>query len=285
MVFGDGYKAIPEYHKDIFTTEKSDRAWEEELKVSGFGSAQVKEEGSGVYRDTAQEVFTARYVHETVALSFDITAEAIADQLYAPLATRYTKALARSMAYTKQVKAAAILNQAFNALVKYGDNTSLCSLTHPVLSGGSNANMFTTPVDLNETSLEAAIIQMAGWTDERGLLISFRPKKLIVPAGLQFTVSRLLDTDKRVGTADNDINAIRNNSAVPDGYAVNTFLTDPDAWFLKTDAPDGLKHFVRQSVTTKMDEDFDTGNLRYKTTERYCFGVTDPLGIFGSAGA
>ena len=284
LVFGDSYKAIPEFHKDIFSIEKSERAWEEELKISGFGAAQVQDEGMGVARDTAQEVFTARYVHERISLAFDITADAIADQLYAPLANRYTKALARSMAYTKQVKGAAVLNQAFNAAIKYGDNTSLCSLTHPLLSGGNNSNMFVTPVDLNETSLEAALIQMAGWTDERGLLISFRAKKLIVPAGLQFTVSRLLDTDKRVGTSDNDINAIRNNSAIPDGYAINTFLTDPDAWFIKTDAPDGLKHFIRQGVTTKMDEDFSTGNLMYKTTERYAFGVTDPLGIFGSAG-
>lgn len=284
-LFGLEYARYEEQHKEIFDVESSDRAWEEEQKISGFGAAQVKDEGSGIAMDTAQEVYTARYTHETVALGFTITEEAIEDQLYAPLAARYTKALARAMAYTKQVKAAAVLNNAFNAAVKYGDNQSLCSLNHPVLSGGNNANMFSTAADLNETSLEAAIIQMATWTDERGLLIAAKPRKLIVPPGLQFTVSRLLNTDKRVGTMDNDINALRNNGSIPEGSTVNNFLLDSDAWFVKTDVPDGLKHFVRASMTNKMDTDFTTGNLMYKTRERYSFGVSDPLGIFGTAGA
>jgi phage major head subunit gpT-like protein len=284
-LFGLEYARYEEQHKEIFDVESSDRAWEEEQKISGFGAAQVKDEGSGIAMDTAQEVYTARYTHETVALGFTITEEAIEDQLYAPLAARYTKALARAMAYTKQVKAAAVLNNAFNAAVKYGDNQALCSPTHPVLSGGNNANMFATAADLNETSLEAAVIQMATWTDERGLLIAAKPRKLIVPPALQFTVSRLLNTDKRVGTIDNDINALRNNGAIPEGSTVNNFLLDSDAWFVKTDVPDGLKHFVRSPMTNKMDTDFTTGNLMYKTRERYSFGVSDPLGIFGTAGA
>jgi hypothetical protein len=284
-LFGLEYKRYPDQHKEIFDVESSERAWEEEQKISGFAAAQVKDEGSQVAGDTAQEVYTARYTHETIALSFDITEEAIEDNLYTPLATRYTKALARAMAYTKQVKAAGVLNQAFNALVKYGDNKELCSTTHPLLAGGFNSNTFAVAADLNETSLEAAIIQIAAWTDERGLLIAAKPRKLIVPPALQFTVSRLLNTDQRVGTSDNDINAIRNNSSIPAGYTVNNFLTDTDAWFLKTDVADGLKHFERTGMTTKMDVDFGTGNLRYKTRERYSFGVSDPLGIFGSPGA
>lgn len=284
-LFGLEYKRYPEQHLEIFDTENSDRAWEEEQKISGFGAAQVKEEGSQFASDTAQEVYTARYTHETIALGFSITEEAIEDNLYTSLSTRYTKALARAMAYTKQVKAASVLNQAFNTAIKYGDAKELCSTTHPVLSGGYNSNTFAVAADLNETSLEAAIIQIAAWTDERGLLIAAKPRKLIVPPALQFTVSRLLDTDKRVGTADNDVNAIRNNGAIPGGYTVNNFLTDTDAWFLKTDVADGLKHYVRTGMTTKMDTDFGTGNMMYKTRERYSFGVSDPMGIFGSAGA
>lgn len=284
-LYGLEYKRYDEQHKDIYDVEGSERAWEEEQKISGFGAAQGKEEGAGVAYDTAQEVYTARYVHETVALAYSITEEAIEDNLYDSLSTRYTKALARAMSYTKQVKAAALLNNAFNSAVKYGDGKELCALNRPTIQGATNSNTAATPVDLNETSLEAAIIQLSAWVDERGLLIAAKPRKLIIPPSLQFTVSRLLDTDKRVGTSDNDINAIRNNGSIPDGFAVNNFLTDPDAWFLKTDVSNGMKHFTRVKMTTKTEVDFQTGNIMYKVRERYSFGCSDPLGMWGSAGA
>ena len=284
-LFGLEYKKYTEEHKAIFDTESSDRSFEEETKLSGFGAAPVKAEGSALAYDNAQEAWTARYTHETIAMGFSITEEAIEDNLYDSLSSRYTKALARAMAYTKQVKAAAILNNAFSNSYTYGDGVELCSELHPLVSGANNSNEFATPADLNETSLEAAIIQIAAWTDERGLLIAARPKKLCIPPALQFVATRLLETELRVSTADNDINAIMSNGSIPEGYSVNHYLTDTDAWFLKTDIPNGLKHFVRTKMSTGMDGDFDTGNSRYKARERYSFGVSDPLGIFGSAGA
>ena len=284
-LFGLEYAKYGEEHKEIFETETSDRSFEEETKLSGFGSAPVKSEGASIEYDNAQEAFTARYTHETVAMGFAITEEAIEDNLYDSLSSRYTKALARAMAYTKQVKAATILNNAFAAGTTYGDGVALCSTAHPLVSGGTNSNTPATASDLNETSLEAAIIQIGGWTDERGLKIAAQPKKLIIPTNLQFVATRLLETEGRVGTADNDLNALRSNGSVPGGYAVNHYLTDTDAWFLMTDVPNGLKHFTRSPMSTSMDADFDTGNSRYKARERYSFGVSDPLGIFGSAGA
>jgi hypothetical protein len=284
-LFGLEYKKYGEEHKEIFETESSERSFEEETKLSGFSAAPVKNEGAALAYDNAQEAWTARYVHETIAMGFSITEEAIEDNLYDSLSSRYTKALARGMAYTKQVKAANILNNAFSAGVTYGDGQVLCSTAHPLVSGGVNSNRPTTPADLNETSLEAAVIQIAAWTDERGLLIAAKPKKLIVPPALQFVATRLLETELRVGTADNDINAIKNNGSIPGGYALNHYLTDTNAWFLCTDVPNGLKHFVRSPMQTSMDSDFDTGNSRYKARERYSFGVSDPLGIFGSPGA
>ena len=284
-LFGLEYAKYGEEHKEIFETESSDRSFEEETKLAGFGAAPTKSEGASIEYDTAQEAFTARYTHETVAMGFSITEEAVEDNLYDSLSSRYTKALARAMAYTKQVKAADILNNAFDSGTTYGDGKELCATDHPLVSGGTNSNEPSTAADLNETSLEAAIIQIAGWTDERGLLIASRPKKLIIPPNLQFVATRLLETEGRVGTADNDINAINNNGSVPGGYAVNHYLTDTDAWFLTTDIPNGLKHFVRSPMATSMDGDFDTGNSRYKARERYSFGVSDPLGIFGSPGA
>jgi phage major head subunit gpT-like protein len=245
----------------------------------------VKNEGQAIAYDNAQEAWTARYNHETIAMGFSITEEAMEDNLYDSLSARYTKALARAMAYTKQVKAAAILNNGFNASVTYGDGQSLFSTAHPLVSGGSNSNRPTVGADLNETSLEAAVIQIAGWTDERGLLIAAKPRKLIVPPALQFVATRLLETNLRVGTADNDINALKNNGSIPEGYTINHWLTDTNAWFLTTDVPNGLKHFVRVPLATSMDADFDTGNSRYKARERYSFGVSDPLGAFGSPGA
>ena len=253
--------------------------------MSGFGAAPKKNEGAAISYDNAQEAWTARYNHETIAMGFSVTEEAIEDNLYDSLSSRYTKALARAMAYTKQVKAAAILNNAFDSTYTYGDGVELCATNHPLVSGGPNSNELATPADLNETSLEASIIQVAGWTDERGLLIAAKPSKLVVPPALQFVSTRLLETELRTNTADNDINAIRNMGAVPQGYAVNHYLTDTNAWFLMTDVPNGLKHFVRTPMQTSMDADFDTGNSRYKARERYSFGVSDPLGIFGSAGA
>ena len=284
-LFGMEYKKYAEEHKEIFEAESSDRSFEEETKLSGFGAAPVKDEGSSIAYDNAQEAWTARYTHETIAMGFSITEEAIEDNLYDSLSARYTKALARAMAYTKQVKAAAILNNAFSSSYTYGDGVELCSEVHPLVSGGVNSNEFATPADLNETSLEAAVIQIAAWTDERGLLIAARPKKLIIPPALQFVATRLLETQNRVGTADNDISAIVNNGTIPGGYTVNHYLTDTTAWFMTTDIPNGMKCFTRTKMSTSMDSDFDTGNSRYKARERYSFGVSDPLGLFGTAGA
>jgi len=285
-LFGMEYAKYGEEHAEIFETEYSDRSFEEETKLSGFSAAPVKDEGSAIEYDNAQEAWTARYTHETIAMGFSITEEAIEDNLYDSLSARYTKALARAMAYTKQVKAASVLNNAFSGSgVTYGDGKVLCATDHPLVSGGTNSNTPAVAADLNETSLEAAVIQIAGWTDERGLLIAAMPRKLIIPSNLQFVATRLLETEGRVGTADNDINALRNNGSIPEGYAVNHYLTDTDAWFLMTDVPNGLKHFVRTPMSTSMDADFDTGNSRYKARERYSFGVSDPLGIFGSPGA
>ena len=284
-LFGLEYKKYGEEHKEIFDTETSERSFEEETKLSGFSSAPVKNEGSAMQYDNAQEAWTARYTHETIAMGFALTEEAMEDNLYDSLSARYTKALARAMAYTKQIKAAAILNNAFAAGVTYGDGQVLCSTAHPLVSGGVNSNTPATPADLNETSLEAAVIQIAAWTDERGLLIAARPNKLIIPPALQFVATRILETELRVSTADNDINALKNNGSISGGYAINHYLTDTNAWFLTTDVPNGLKHFIRTPMSTSMDADFDTGNSRYKARERYSFGVSDPLGIFGSPGA
>jgi hypothetical protein len=279
------YKRYGEEHKEIYETETSERSFEEETKLAGFSAAPVKPEGQAIAYDNAQEAWTARYNHETIAMGFSITEEAMEDNLYDSLSARYTKALARAMAYTKQVKAAAILNQGFNSGVTYGDGVSLFSTAHPLISGGTNSNRPTVGADLNETSLENAVIQIAAWTDERGLLIAAKPRKLIVPPSLQFVATRLLETELRVATADNDINALKNNGSIPEGYTINHWLTDTNAWFLTTDVPNGLKHFIRTPMSTSMDGDFDTGNARYKARERYSFGVSDPLGIFGSPGA
>jgi len=284
-LFGLEYAKYGEEHKEIYETETSERSFEEETKLSGFSAAPVKNEGSAISYDNAQEAWTARYTHETIAMGFSITEEAVEDNLYDSLSSRYTKALARGMAYTKQVKAAFVLNNAFSGGPTYGDGVVLCSTAHPLISGGVNSNRPTTGSDLNETSLENAVIQIAGWTDERGLLIASKPRKLIIPPALQFVATRLLETELRVGTADNDINALKNNGSIPEGYTVNHYLTDTNAWFLCTDVPNGLKHFVRTPMTTGMDGDFDTGNVRYKARERYSFGVSDPLGIFGSPGS
>ena len=284
-LFGMEYKKYEEEHKMIYETESSDRSFEEETKLSGFSAAPVKDEGAAIEYDNAQEAFTARYVHETIAMGFSITEEAMEDNLYDSLSARYTKALARAMAYTKQVKGASLLNSAFDGAVTYGDGVSLCSTAHPLVSGGVNSNRPAVAADLNETSLEAAVIQISQWTDERGLLIASRPRKMIVPPALQFVATRLLETEGRVATADNDLNALKNNGSIPEGYAINHYLTDPNAWFLLTDIPNGMKHFVRTPMSTSMDGDFDTGNSRYKARERYSFGVSDPLGIWGSPGA
>jgi hypothetical protein len=284
-LFGLEYKRYGEEHKEIYETETSERSFEEETKLSGFSAAPVKNEGSAIAYDNAQEAFTARYTHETIALGFSITEEAVEDNLYDSLSARYTKALARAMSYTKQVKAAATLNNGFSSSYVGGDGVALFSNAHPLVGGGTNSNIPGTPADLNETSLENAVIQIAAWTDERGLLIAARPRKLIIPPALQFVATRLLETKLRVGTADNDINAIENNGSIPEGYAINHFLTDTNAWFLTTDVPNGLKHFVRSPMSTGMDGDFDTGNVRYKARERYSFGWSDPLGMYGSAGA
>ena len=284
-LFGMEYARYGEEHKEVYETESSERSFEEETKLSGFSAAPVKNEGAAIAYDNAQEAFTARYTHETIALGFSITEEAVEDNLYDSLSSRYTKALARAMAYTKQTKAAAILNNGFDNAYPGGDGVELFSTAHPLVSGGVNSNTPAVPADLNETSLEAAVIQIAAWTDERGLLIAAKPKKLIVPPSLQFVATRLLETEQRVGTADNDINALKNNGSIPGGYSINNFLTDPDAWFLTTDVPNGLKHFVRSPMATSMDGDFDTGNVRYKARERYSFGWSDPLGVYGSPGA
>jgi hypothetical protein len=286
-LFGLEYARYGEQHKEIFETETSERSFEEETKLSGFSAAPVKNEGSALAYDNAQEAWTARYNHETIALGFSLTEEAIEDNLYDSLSGRYTKALARAMAYTKQVKAAAVLNNGFTNSSQYygGDGVPLFSASHPLVSGGTNSNIPSTAADLNETSLEAAVIQIAAWTDERGLLIAAKPKKLVVPPSLQFVATRLLETELRVGTNDNDINAIKNNGSVAEGYTINNFLTDTNAWFLTTDVPNGMKHFVRIPLQNNMDGDFDTGNVRYKSRERYSFGWSDPLGMYGSQGA
>ena len=286
-LFGLEYKRYGEEHKEIYETETSERSFEEETKLSGFSAAPVKNEGTAIAYDNAQEAWTARYNHQTIALGFSLTEEAVEDNLYDTLSARYTKALARAMAYTKQVKAAAVLNNGFNTSGSYngGDGVSLFNTAHPLVSGGVNSNTQSTPTDLNETALENAVIQIAAWTDERGLLIAAQPRKLVVPPGNQFVATRLLETELRVGTADNDINAIKNNGSIPEGYTINHFLTDPDAYFLTTDVPNGMKHFVRTPLSTSMDGDFDTGNVRYKARERYSFGWSDPLGMWGSPGA
>ena len=281
-LFGLEYARYGEEHKEIYETETSERSFEEETKLSGFSAAPVKGEGNAIAYDNAQEAWTARYNHETIALGFSLTEEAIEDNLYDSLSARYTKGLARAMAYTKQVKAAAVLNNAYNAAYVGGDGVSLLNSAHPLVNGGTNANTPSTAADLNETSLENAVIQIAAWTDERGLLIAARPKKLIVPPALMFVATRLLDTELRVGTNNNDINALKNNGSVPEGYTVNHFLTATNAWFLTTDVPNGLKHFERTPLQNSMDGDFDTGNVRYKSRERYSFGWSDPLGIYGS---
>lgn len=283
-LFGLEYKQYGEEHKEIFEQETSERSFEEEVKLSGFAAAPVKNEGAAIAYDNAQEAYTARYNHETIAMGFSITEEAMEDNLYDSLSARYTKALARAMAYTKQVKGANILNRAFNASYTYGDGVVLCSTAHPLVSGGTNSNRPATASDLNETSLESAIIQISNWTDERGLLVAGKPKKLVIPPDLMFIAQRLLKTEGRVGTADNDINAVRSMGVIPGGFSVNHYLTDTNAWFITTDIPNGLKYFVRTPMSTSMDGDFDTGNARYKARERYSFGVSDALGIFGSPG-
>jgi len=283
-LFGLEYKKYENEHTDIYVTENSERSFEEEVKLSGFGAAPVKSEGSALAYDNAQEAFTARYNHETVAMGFSITEEAMEDNLYDSLSSRYTKALARAMAYTKQVKAASLLNTGFTAF-KGGDAVSLFNSSHPTVGGGVNSNQPAVAADLNETSLEQAVIDIAAFVDERGLLIACRPKKMIVPPSLMFVATRLLQTEMRVGTADNDLNALKSNGSIPGGYGVNHYLTDADAWFLTTDCPNGMKHFVRKAMSTGMDGDFDTGNVRYKARERYSFGVSDPLGMYGSTGA
>ena len=284
-LFGLEYARYGEEHKEIYETETSERSFEEETKLSGFSAAPVKNEGSAIAYDNGQEAWTARYNHETIAMGFSLTEEAIEDNLYDSLSARYTKALARSMAYTKQVKAAAVLNNGFTAGYNGGDGKPLFANDHPLVSGGTNSNIPSTPADLNETSLEAAVIQISLWTDERGLLIAAKPKKLVVPPSLQFVATRLLETELRVGTADNDINAIKNNGSVAEGYTINHWLTDTNAWFLTTDVPNGMKHFERTPLQQSMDGDFDTGNVRYKARERYSFGWSDPLGMYGSQGA
>ena len=283
-LFGLEYDRYENQHTEIFDEESSDRAFEEEVMLGGFGNAEVKPEGSGVVYEAAQETFTARYTHETIALAFSLTEEAVEDNLYDKISTRYTKALARSMANTKQIKAANVLNRAFNSSYLGGDDKELCATDHPTLSGDQK-NELSTSADLNETSLEQMLIDIAGMKDERGMKIALQGVKMIIPVNLQFTAERLMKSAGRVGTADNDLNAIRNMGMVPQGYVVNNFLTDTDAFFLKTDAPNGLKMFTRSPIRTAMEGDFDTGNVRYKARERYSFGFSDWRGIFGSPGA
>ena len=291
-LFGMEYARYGEEHKEIYETEKSERSFEEETKLAGFGAAPVKNEGQAIAYDNAQEAFTARYNHETIALGFSITEEAVEDNLYDSLSARYTKSLARAMAYTKQVKAASVINNGFSGSYLGGDGVSLFGVNsssvqvgHPLVGGGVNQNAPATAVDLNETSLENAVIQIAAWTDERGLLIAAKPRKMVVPPALMFVAKRLLDTELRVGTNDNDINALKQMGAIPEGYTVNHFLTDTNGWYLITDVPNGMKHFERIALQNSMDGDFDTGNVRYKARERYSFGWSDPLGMWGSAGA
>ena len=282
-LFGLEYKRYENEHEEIFDKETSDRAFEEEVMLSGFGNAAVKAEGSGVSYDTAQETFTARYTHNTIALAFAITEEAIEDNLYDRLASRYTKALARSMANTKQITAANVINNGFSTTYPGGDGSPLFSTTHATIAG-TFSNTLSTQADLNETSLEQALIDIANLTDERGLKIAALGEKLIIPTALQFTADRLMKSAGRVGTADNDINAIRNMGMVPQGYVVNHFLTDTNGWYVKTDVPNGMKYFERSPIRTSMEGDFETGNVRYKARERYSFGWSDPRGIYGSAG-
>ncbi len=284
-LFGLEYKKYQDEHKEIFIMETSERSFEEETKLSTFGSAPIKPEGEGIFYDNAQEAWTARYTHETIAMGFSITEEAMEDNLYDSLSARYTKALARSMAYTKEVKGAAIINNGYNSSYTYGDGKTLFATDHPLVSGGVNANTPATQVDLNETSLENAVIAIAAWLDERGLLIAAMPKKLIIPSALQFVATRLLQTELRVNTANNDINAIKNNGSIPEGYAVNHYLTDTNQWQLTTDVPNGLKYFDRVPLKTSDDGDFDTGNRRFRARARYSFGVSDPLGVYGSSGS
>jgi hypothetical protein len=283
-LFGLEYNRYDNEHAEIFNTEASDRAFEEEVMLSGFGAAATKNEGAMVTFDQATEAYTSRYTHETIALAFAITEEAIEDNLYDRLAGRYTRALARSMAHTKQVKAATVLNNAFD-VANGGDGKALCADDHPLANGGTFRNELSTAADLNETSLEQSLIDIAGFVDERGLKIALQGRKLIIPKELQFTAERLMKTPQRVGTADNDINAIMNMGMIPEGYRINHFLTDTDAFFIMTDAPNGLKMFVRSPIKTAIEGDFDTGNVRFKARERYSFGFSDPRGIFGSPGA
>jgi hypothetical protein len=284
-LFGLEYDRYDNEHKEIFDEESSERAFEEEVMLYGFEQAPVKGEGAAIAYDNAGEAFTARYTHETIALAFAITEEAVEDNLYDKLSARYTRALARSMSNTKQVKAASVLNNAFSSSYAGGDGVSLVNSAHPTAMGGNWSNTLATQADLNETSLEQALIDISLFIDERGLKIAQRGIKLIVPPQLQFTSERLLKSEQRTGTADNDINAIRSGSYLPGGFTVNHFLTDPDAWFVKTDAPNGLKHFIRSPLKTALEGDFDTGNVRYKARERYSFGWSDPRGIYGSQGA
>ena len=284
-LFGLEYKRYENQHAEIYTTETSDRAFEEEVMLAGFASAPTKQEGAGVVFDQANETFTARYNHETIALAFAITEEAIEDILYDRLAARYTRALARSMANTKQVKAANVLNNAQNTAFTGGDGKTLINNAHPLASGGTFSNVLATAADLNETSLEQSLIDIQAFVDERGLKIATQGVKMIIPKELQFTAERLMKSPQRTGTADNDINAIASMGMVPQGYRVNNFLTDTDAFYIITDVPNGMKYFERAPITTKMEGDFDTGNVRYKARERYVFGVSDPRGIFGVEGA
>ena len=284
-LFGLEYDRYDNEHAEIYDTETSDRAFEEEVMLAGFGSAPEKAEGSAVSFDIANESFTARYTHETIALAFAITEEAIEDNLYDRLSSRYTRALARSMSNTKQVKAASVLNNAFDSGFTFGDGKEPCATDHPTSGGGNFSNELATSADLNETSLEQSLIDISGFIDERGLKIALMGKKLIIPVNLQFVAERLMASNLRTGTADNDINAVRNMGMLPEGYVVNHFLTDTDAFFIKTDSPNGFKHFERAAIATSMEGDFDTGNVRYKARERYSFGVSDPRCVFGSPGA
>ena len=284
-LFGMEYARYDDEHAEIYETESSDRAFEEEVMLTGFGSAPVKSEGAAVTFDDAQEAFTARYTHETISLAFSITEEAIEDNLYDRLASRYTKALARSMAHTKQVKSAAVLNNAFDSTITGGDGKELCATDHPLTNGNTFRNELSTAADLNETSLENSLIDISAFVDERGLKVSVRGTKLIVPPALQFVADRLLESTLRPGTADNDINASRNMGMLPEGYVVNHYLTDSDAFFIKTDTPRGFLHFERLPMSTKMEGDFDTGNMRFKARERYAFGVSDWRCVFGTPGA
>ena len=285
-LFGLEYKRYGEEYKELYETESSDRSFEEETKLSGFGSAPVKSEGAGVTYDTASEAYTARYTHETIALGFSVTEEAIEDNLYDSLSSRYTKALSRAMSYTKQVKGVSVLNNAFAASGYLGgDGVTLCSTAHPLVSGGTNSNRPSSGVDLNETSVEAAVIQIAAWVDERGLLIAARPRKIVTPPSYMFVTKRLFGGDERPGTADRDINALKALGTFPQGCTVNHFLTDTNAWFILTDVPNGMKHFERVKLSTSMEGDFETGNVRYKARERYSFGWSDPMGVWGSPGS